>query len=63
MPYIVKHCNICGKEYHVHKNGKVKGACKHIKIGRLKGRKTYVATVDTNELDALIKKEEVKKEK
>ena len=54
MSYVIKTCATCGKKYHVHSNGKIKGACEHIKIGRIKGKKTYVATADVNELDKMI---------
>jgi len=60
MSYVIKHCSECGKEYHIHKNGKVKGACKHIRIGRLHGKKVFLATVDTKELDVMIEEEHKK---
>jgi len=60
MSYIIKHCSICGKEYHIHKSGKVKGACEHIRMGRIRGKKTFLATVDTKELDELIEEEHKK---
>lgn len=56
MSYVIKTCPTCSKKYHVHSNGKIKGACKHIKIGRIKGKRQAIATADTNELDAMIDK-------
>ena len=63
MSYVIKYCDVCGKEYHIHKNGKVKNACKHIRIGRMRGKKTFLATVDTDELDGMIKEERKKSKK
>jgi len=60
MSYIIRRCSICNKEYHVHKDGKVKGACKHIKIGRLRGKKVFLSSVDTKELDSMIEEEHKK---
>ena len=57
MTYVVKFCPTCGQEYHVHSNGKIKGACKHIRISKIHGKKTFLATVDTNELDKMIDEE------
>ena len=55
MSYIVKHCPECGKEYHIHKNGKIKGACKHIRIDTMKGRKTFKGVVaNSQEMDRLL---------
>ena len=63
MSYVIKRCPICNKKYHVHKNGKVKGACEHVKIGRMRGKRVFLTTVDTKELDGMIKEEHEKSKK
>lgn len=63
MSYVIKRCEICGKKYNVHKSGKIKGACEHIRTGRLHGRKVFLTTVDTKELDEMIKEEHKKSKK
>jgi len=58
MSYIIKRCEICGKKYHVHDNGRIAGACKHVNTSKGRGRKLFNATMaDTLELDKLIKEE------
>lgn len=52
--YVIKVCPTCGKKYHEHENGKIKGACEHIKVSRIAGKKQSVAVVDTGELDKMI---------
>lgn len=54
MSYVIKRCSVCDKEYHIHSNGKTTGACEHIKVGRIKGKRTVVETADVNELDEMI---------
>jgi len=55
MSYIVKYCEICGNEYHIHKNGKIKGACEHIRLSKAKGIKTFRGIIaDTKEMDSLL---------
>ncbi|GAH83047.1 unnamed protein product, partial [marine sediment metagenome] len=50
-----KYCTECGKEYHLHKNGKVKGACEHIVISEMKGRHTFKGIItDSQELDKML---------
>lgn len=61
--YVIKTCPTCGKKYHVHKDGRIKDACKHIRIGRLRGKKVFLATVDTDELDEMIADEHRKSKK
>ena len=52
MPYIIKYCTECGKEYHIHENGKIKGACEHIRINGTKGRKAFRGIIaNSQELD------------
>ncbi len=68
MPYVIKHCPTCGKEYHVHLGvkGKVKkitGACEHIKISRLKGRPRDILMADAEELDKMFCEEYEKSKK
>ena len=63
MSYVIKRCDICNKAYHIHKNGRVKGACEHIKIGRIHGKKVFLASVDTKELDKMIEEEHKKSKK
>jgi hypothetical protein len=52
--YVIKRCPTCNKSYHEHANGKIKGACEHIRVSRIAGKKQSVATVDTAELDEMI---------
>ena len=55
MPYIVKHCPECNKEYHIHENGKIKGACVHIRINTMKGRKAFKGIIaDAKEMDKML---------
>lgn len=59
MPYIIKKCPTCGKKYHEHINGKIKGACEHIKVGRIRGKKQPILAVEnTTELDKMMDTEE-----
>lgn len=61
MSYIIRHCEICGKEYHVHGNGTIKGACKHIDTSKKCGRKLFKATMaNTLELDKMLEEEQEK---
>ena len=61
MSYIIRHCEKCGKEYHVHDNGSIKGACKHVSIDESRGRKLFRATMaDTVELDKMLEEEQVR---
>ena len=63
MTYVIKTCPTCGKKYHVHMDGKIKGACEHVRIGRISGKKVFLASVDTNELDEMIADEHKKSKK
>jgi len=59
MPYIIKYCPECGKEYHIHENGKIKGACEHIRLNNVKGRKTFKGVIaNADELDRLLAEDE-----
>ena len=55
MSYIIKHCPECGKEYHIHESGKIKGTCKHIGLSKAKGRKAFKGIIaDAQEMDMLL---------
>jgi len=55
MSYIVKYCTECGKEYHIHKNGKIKGACEHIILDTMKGRHVFKGIIaNSQELDKML---------
>ena len=55
MSYIVKYCTECGREYHIHQNGKIAGACDHIKLSTTKGRHTFRGILaDSKELDKML---------
>jgi len=55
MSYIIKYCDVCGKEYHIHENGKIKGACKHIGLSGTKGRKAFNGIIaNSKEMDKML---------
>ena len=61
MSYIIKYCEICGQEYHVHSNGSIKGACKHINTSKSHGHKLFKANMaNTLELDKMVEEERKK---
>jgi len=61
MSYIIRYCKLCGQEYHVHSNGSIKGACKHIDTSKSHGHKLFKANMaNTLELDKMVEEEREK---
>ena len=59
MSYTIMKCEVCGRPYHLHDNGKVTGAgagevpCSHV-VDKYSRRKVNATEVDVAELEELI---------
>ena len=62
MSYKIMKCEVCGRLYHLHDNGKITGAgagqvpCAHV-LEKYSRRKAEVTDVDINELEKYMKGE------